>query len=98
MGKLFQYMDADLARDLHATFAGQDLSVEDVQRFVLTSTPAVNFKTAPETMQKSGTLRPVTPQARKFEFSDPKQVVQFIKTQSPLRSLGRHKGAIQNLP
>jgi three-Cys-motif partner protein len=83
MGKLFQYTDADLARDLHATFAGRELSVEDIQRFVLTSTPAVNFKTALETMQRSGTLRPVTPQVRKFEFSDPKQVVHFIQDPVP---------------
>ncbi len=46
MGKLFAYNDARLANDLHTTFAGQQATIEDVELFVLTKTPAVNFKAA----------------------------------------------------
>jgi three-Cys-motif partner protein len=84
LGKLFEYTDDNLARDLHATFAGQELSVEDIQRFILTSTPAYNFKTALEQMQRTGKLRPVTTQARKFDFSEPTLVVHFIRDPVPM--------------
>jgi three-Cys-motif partner protein len=70
LGKLFRYSDDDLARDLHAALAGRQLSVDEIQRFVLTSTPAVNFKNALKIMQRAGTLRPLSAQARKFSASD----------------------------
>jgi three-Cys-motif partner protein len=84
MGQLFQYTPGDLARDLHATFAGRDLTVEEIQRFVLTSTPAVNFKSALENMQRGDKLRPVSTQTRKFDFSDPKLLIHFIQDPVPM--------------
>jgi three-Cys-motif partner protein len=88
MGQLFQYSPADLARDVHATFAGRDLTVEEIQRFVLTSTPAVKFKTSLEMLQRDGKLRPKSTQIRKFDFSDPKLVLHFIKDPVPASLFG----------
>ncbi len=72
LGRLFDYEDDDLARDLYSTFSGKHISVADLQRFVLTETPSVNLKGALEKLQREDKLRPVNgKQARKYDFSDP---------------------------
>jgi len=83
LGRLFEYKDVDLARDIHATFAGQDLTVEAINWFVLTSTPAVNFKGALEALQRADKIRPISQQVRRFNFSDPQLVVRFIQDPIP---------------
>lgn len=78
LGKLFSYGDDQLAADLHKTFAGKDVSVSDIERFVLVSTPAVNFKNALSQLQRSGKIRPVSGQKRKGEFSNPSTILHFL--------------------
>jgi hypothetical protein len=83
LGKLFTYDDQRLASDLHATFAGQDVTVEEVHLFVLTATPAVNYKGALGTLFRDLKLRVVSGQARKGDFSNPNAVLHFVANPIP---------------
>ncbi len=78
MGRLFSYGDDRLADDLHKTFAGQEKSIEELELFVLTNTPAVNFKTALSKLLDVNKLVHVTGHTRKKDFSNIKAVVRFI--------------------
>jgi three-Cys-motif partner protein len=78
MGRLFSYDDNRLGNDLHTTFEGQEKSIEDLELFVLTKTPAVNFKTALSNLLDANKLVHISGHARKKDFSTAKSVVKFV--------------------
>jgi hypothetical protein len=78
MGRLFSYDDNRLGNDLHTTFEGQEKSIEDLELFVLTKTPAVNFKTALSNLLDANKLVHISGHARKKDFSNAKSVVKFV--------------------
>ncbi len=88
MGKLFAYNDVRLANDLHTTFAGQQKTIEDLELFVLTKTPAVVFKTALGNLLDENKLVHVSGHARKKDFSNSAAVVRFVANPVPSSLFG----------
>jgi len=89
LGRLFSYSEDQLAADLHKNFEGQEVSVEHVQLFALTSTPAVTFKGALVQLQRGNKLTVVSGQNRKGEFSNPQMMLHFVENPVPNSLFGQ---------
>lgn len=81
--QLFLFSDVDdqmLADDLSRQLAGRELTVSEIEEFVLTSTRCVNFKRALGLLEKQGKLEVVNAPAsrQKRSFKDTNLVVRIL--------------------
>lgn len=76
-----QCTDEWLAEHLSTKFAGQDLTVAQIEEHVLTSTPRISFKTALKTLEDSGRLMVLSSPdgRRKGTFPAPEMLLHFLK-------------------
>jgi len=68
-----------LQNHLQQSFAGQTVSVDDIELHVLDNTPAIAFKKELGILERSGIIHAVNPprSRRTCSFKDPKMVIQF---------------------
>jgi hypothetical protein len=75
-----QYGDQLLAQDLSKALKDQILTVEQVKEYVLTQTPACNFKSAMKLLETDNRLEAIEapPGRRKFTYSNDKMKLRFL--------------------
>ena len=85
LGALFTYDENALARDLVTSLDGQEMTVSEVQEYVLVNTPACTFKSSLQQMEKTGKLRVIdAPSGRRAgSFTDDNMRVRIAQEAKP---------------
>jgi three-Cys-motif partner protein len=80
-GKLFSYNEQALAAALESSLDGREMTVAEIQEYVLLNTPACNFKSALQNLERRGVLTPIKapPSRRSCSFTDDTLRVRIAK-------------------
>lgn len=84
-GKLFNYGDDELGRDLFDAFDGQTLTVGEIEEHVIVNTPAYIYRRALANLERTGRLEAIDPPAgrRQGSFNELGMRVRFGQTIKP---------------